>query len=113
MADLRELRWAAARHSRIPQVLHDPRHAGALVYGRTRTRHLPDGGASVIRMPKPEWQFVMPGMHPGYIDWDRFEGNPRRLAGNARNQVVILLAISTPDQRLGDAARESCPGRSI
>jgi hypothetical protein len=79
-----ELRWAPPRHSRILQVLHNPRYAGAFVYGRTRTRHLPDGGISVIRMPKSEWQFVMQGMHPGYIDWDRFEGNPRRLADNAR-----------------------------
>ena len=72
------------QHSRILQVLHNPRYAGAFVYGRTRTRHLPDGGTSVIRMPKSEWQFVMPGMHPGYIDWDRFEANQRRLADNAR-----------------------------
>ena len=79
-----ELRWASPRHSRILQVLHNPRYAGAFVYGRTRTRHLPDGGISVIRMPKSEWQFVMQGMHPGYIDWDRFEGNLRRLADNAR-----------------------------
>jgi DNA invertase Pin-like site-specific DNA recombinase len=79
-----ELRWAMPQHSRILQVLHNPRYAGAFVYGRTRTRHLPDGGTSVIRIPKSEWQFVMPGMHHGYIDWDSFEANQRRLAGNAR-----------------------------
>lgn len=79
-----ELRWAAPRHARILQVLHNPRYAGAFVYGRTRTRHLPAGGTSVIRMPRTEWQFVMPGLHRGYIDWDRFEVNQRRLADNAR-----------------------------
>ena len=78
-----ELRWAPPQHSRILQVLHNPRYAGTFVYGRTRTRHLPDGGAKVIRLPKQEWQFVIPGVHPGYIDWDRFEANQRRLAGNA------------------------------
>jgi hypothetical protein len=35
-------------------------------------------------MPRTEWQFVMPGLHRGYIDWDRFEANQRRLADNAR-----------------------------
>ena len=30
------------------------------------------------------WQVVMPGMHPGYIDWQRFEANQRRLTDNAR-----------------------------
>ena len=36
-----ELLWAPPRHARILQVLHNPRYAGAFVYGRTRTRHRP------------------------------------------------------------------------
>ena len=79
-----ELIWAPPQHARILQVLHNPRYAGAFVYGRTRTRHLPMGGTTVIQMPRADWQFVMPGRHPGYIDWDRFETNQRRLADNAR-----------------------------
>ena len=79
-----ELLWAPPQHARILQVLHNPRYAGAFVYGRTRTRHLPDGGTSVIKIARAEWQFVMPGMHQGYIDWGRFELNQRRLADNAR-----------------------------
>ena len=43
-----------------------------------RRRHHRDQGA------RAEWQFVMPGMHQGYIDWERFEANQRRLADNAR-----------------------------
>ncbi len=38
-----ELLWAPPQHSRILQVLHNPRYAGAFAYGRTRTRHRPDG----------------------------------------------------------------------
>lgn len=79
-----ELVWAPPQHARILQVLHNPRYAGAFVYGRTRTRHLPDGGTTVIKVARTEWQFVMPSMHQGYIDWDRFEVNQRRLADNAR-----------------------------
>jgi DNA invertase Pin-like site-specific DNA recombinase len=79
-----DLLWALPQHARILQVLHNPRYAGAFVYGRTRTRHLPDGGTTVIKVARAEWQFVMPGMHQGYIDWDRFEVNQRRLADNAR-----------------------------
>lgn len=81
--DKGELLWAPPHHSRILQVLHNPRYAGAFVYGRTRTRHLPDG-AHVVKVPRAEWQFVMPGMHPGYIDWDCFEANQRRLSDNAQ-----------------------------
>jgi DNA invertase Pin-like site-specific DNA recombinase len=78
-----DLLWAPPQHSRILQVLHNPRYAGAFVYGRTRTRHRPDGGVSVVRVARADWQFVMPGMHQGYIDWERFEANQRRLADNA------------------------------
>ena len=79
-----DLLWAPPNHARIVQVLHNPRYAGAFVYGRTRTRHLPDGGTTVVKVARADWQFVMPGVHQGYIDWDRFEVNQRRLADNAR-----------------------------
>lgn len=79
-----ELLWALPRHSRILQVLHNPRYAGAFVYGRTRTRHMPDGSVKAVKVARADWQFVMPGMHQGYIDWERFESNQRRLAENAR-----------------------------
>lgn len=79
-----DLLWASPNHSRILQVLHNPRYAGAFAYGRTRTRHRPDGGISVVKVARADWQFVMPGTHQGYIDWECFEANQRRLADNAR-----------------------------
>jgi DNA invertase Pin-like site-specific DNA recombinase len=79
-----DLLWAPPQHSRILQVLHNPRYAGAFAYGRTRTHHRPDGGTNVVKVPRADWQFVMPGMHQGYIDWERFEANQLRLADNAR-----------------------------
>lgn len=79
-----ELRWAPPHHSRVLQILHNPRYAGAFVYGRTRTRQLPAGGTAVLKLPREDWQFVMPDRHRGYIDWDRFEANQRRLADNSR-----------------------------
>src|SRR6516162_8851025 len=57
------LLWAPAEHSRILQVLHNPRYAGAFVYGRTRIRHLPDGRTTQVKVPRAEWQFVIPNMH--------------------------------------------------
>jgi DNA invertase Pin-like site-specific DNA recombinase len=79
-----DLLWAGPQHARILQVLHNPRYAGAFVYGRTRIRHRPDGGTSVVKVARADWQFVIPGMHQGYIDWERFEVNQRRLTDNAR-----------------------------
>jgi DNA invertase Pin-like site-specific DNA recombinase len=78
------LLWAPPEHSRILQVLHNPRYAGAFVYGRTKTRRLPDGRTVQVKVPRAEWQFVIPSAHPGYIDWERFEANQRRLVDNAQ-----------------------------
>jgi DNA invertase Pin-like site-specific DNA recombinase len=78
-----ELHWVRAEHSRILQVLHNPRYAGAFVYGRVRTRLLPDGKYSTTKVPRSEWQFVIPDVHAGYISWERFEANQTRLAENA------------------------------
>src|SRR5450755_3636316 len=78
-----ELHWVRAAHSRILQVLHNPRYAGAFVYGRCRTRLLPDGRHSTTKVPRSEWQFVIPDVHPGYITWEQFEANQKRLAENA------------------------------
>lgn len=79
-----ELVWATPHHSRILQVLHNPRYAGAFVFGRMRTRRRADGGADIIKLPREEWQFVIKEAHPGYIDWDRFEANQQRLTDNGR-----------------------------
>ena len=78
-----ELHWVRAAHSRILQVLHNPRYAGASVYGRVRTRLLPDGKHSTTKVPRSEWQFVIPNVHIGYITWEQFEANQKRLAENA------------------------------
>lgn len=79
-----ELMWAPPRHARILQVLHNPRYAGAFVYGRTRGRPRPGGGVSQIKVDMADWRFVMPDLHPGYIDWERFKANQERLAANAQ-----------------------------
>jgi DNA invertase Pin-like site-specific DNA recombinase len=78
-----ELHWVEAVHSRMIQVLHNPRYAGAFVFGRVRTRRLPDGKHSTTKVPRSDWQFVIPGIHPGYITWEQFEANQKRLSENA------------------------------
>lgn len=78
-----ELLWATPRHSRFLQVLHNPRYAGAFVYGRTRTRQKPDGKSAVANVPQADWQYFIPEMHAGYINWEQFLANQKRLAQNA------------------------------
>jgi len=77
-----ELHWGRVDHTRIVQILHNPRYAGAFVYGRTRRRRKPDGKSVSLKVPQEEWQFLIRDVHPGYISWDRFEANQKRLAEN-------------------------------
>jgi DNA invertase Pin-like site-specific DNA recombinase len=78
-----DLLWVELTHSRALQVLHNPRYAGAFVFGRTRTRKKPDGGEAFLKRPRDQW-ILLPGMHVGYITWEQYEGNQRRLRENAQ-----------------------------
>jgi len=79
-----EVAWDALRYSRALQCLHNPRYAGAFVYGRTHTRKKVDGGLIIERLPKEQWQVLLPGVHVGYISWEEYEENQRRLQETAQ-----------------------------
>lgn len=78
-----DLLWGKLTHCRALQVLHNPRYAGAFVYGRKRTRKKADGGESHLLLPREQW-ILLPGVHNGYISWEEYEQNQRRLLENAQ-----------------------------
>ena len=47
-----ELVWATLGHSQVLRILHNPRYAGAFVYGMSHTRKTIDGGLKIVRVPK-------------------------------------------------------------
>lgn len=65
---------------RIRQILHNPRYAGAFVYGRHRA--LRTSKQTVTVLPREHWQVLMQDAHPGYISWDEYERNEAALAQN-------------------------------
>lgn len=79
-----ELSWTPLRHYRVLNVLHNPRYAGAFVYGRLRQRHGPGGKVRVERLPRDQWTSLILDAHAGYIDWEQFEANQKTLAANAQ-----------------------------
>ena len=78
-----ELLWGALDHARLLQILHNPRYAGAFVYGRVRTGRTPDGKYHARTVPQAKWPYVIQDVHPGYIGWAQFEANQQCLAANA------------------------------
>jgi hypothetical protein len=78
-----ELAWMPLRHWRVLRTLHNPRYAGAFVYGRRRERQTPGGKKSFEQLPREQWTALIPDAHPGYISWAQFEHNQQLLAANA------------------------------
>ena len=79
-----DLHWQPLTHARVLEVLHNPRYAGAFAFGRHQTRRLSDGRTETRRVARENWTVLLPDWHPGYISWDTYEANHRRLAENAR-----------------------------
>jgi DNA invertase Pin-like site-specific DNA recombinase len=76
--------WGKLEHSHVLRILHNPRYAGAFVYGRSRTRKSLDGQSKVQPLPREEWHTFLPQSHPAYISWEDHERNLKRLHENAQ-----------------------------
>jgi DNA invertase Pin-like site-specific DNA recombinase len=79
-----ELLWESLRHWRVLRVLHNPCYAGAFCFGRTRTRRRPGGAVEIAMLPREEWTVLLHDAHAGYIGWEQYETNLRRLRENAQ-----------------------------
>ena len=78
-----ELAWNELSHWRVLRTLHNPRYAGAFVYGQRRTRKTADGRTTTRQLPREQWTTLIPDAHPGYLTWEQFEHNQKLLAANA------------------------------
>jgi DNA invertase Pin-like site-specific DNA recombinase len=78
-----ELSWGRLEHSRVLQVLHNPRYAGAFFYGRHAHGRGPNGTMTTRVLPREEWTVLITDAHAGYISWEQFEANQARLTANA------------------------------
>jgi DNA invertase Pin-like site-specific DNA recombinase len=70
----------------VLNILHNPRYAGAFVYGRTRSRKGPDGKPHIRSLARDNWQVFLPNSHPAYISWEEYEINQARLLQNGHSE---------------------------
>jgi DNA invertase Pin-like site-specific DNA recombinase/predicted DNA-binding transcriptional regulator AlpA len=82
------IRWVDASYTAIHHVLTNPVYAGAYTYGKTRRETTLDAAGirrkRIRRLPRSEWQVLIPEHHPGFIDWQTYEANQARIARNTR-----------------------------
>jgi DNA invertase Pin-like site-specific DNA recombinase len=78
--------WQAADSARVLHILKNPAYAGAYVYGRRRTdptrRNPATGCPGTTAVPMSEWSVCLRDAHPGYITWEEFMANCKRLSDN-------------------------------
>jgi DNA invertase Pin-like site-specific DNA recombinase len=81
-----EVVWREASSSRVIQILKNPGYAGAYVYGRRRQdpfRRRPGAAhASTVAVPIESWSICLQGAFAGYISWEEFMANQKRLSDN-------------------------------
>jgi DNA invertase Pin-like site-specific DNA recombinase len=80
------LEWQPPSYGAVMDILRNPRYAGAYVYGRTKLVRTVDADGKIhisrAMVLASEWKVVLKGHHPGYITWEQFEENQRRLLEN-------------------------------
>jgi len=82
-----EVVWREASASQVRYILHNPAYAGAYVYGRRTAQAARRGAdgrvAASVKVPLGEWKVCLLSAHPGYIGWEEFMANQKRLSDNA------------------------------
>ena len=86
-----DLLWGALDHSRVLQILHNPRYAGAFVYGRTHGAYNAELKHVQRAVKQEDWQVLIRDAHAGYISWEEFERNQHHAAAK-RRRVLPRLA---------------------
>jgi len=80
------IEWRAPSNSRVIQILKNPAYAGAYVYGRRRpdpSRRKPGvGHVPTVAVPVVDWSICLRDAFAGYIGWDEFMANQKRLSDN-------------------------------
>jgi hypothetical protein len=83
-------------------MLRNPCYAGAFAYGKTAARTVIQEGrarhGSRYRKPQSEWKVLIVDHHPGYISWEEYVENRRRLEAN-----VVADSEGSGAAKLGSA----------
>src|SRR3984885_13774327 len=86
-----ELVGREASASQVRYILHNPAYAGTYVYGRRTVQaaaRATKGRPASVKVPLGQWKVCLLSAHPGYIGWEEFMTNQKRLSDNANDSKV-------------------------
>ncbi|MBL6996413.1 recombinase family protein [Desulfobacula sp.] len=79
-----EIVWGHLYHSKALRILHNPKYAGAYVFGQYKTRRRADGSVKIEKQTHDQWHTLIKNAYEGYISWKTYEENLKRLEENAQ-----------------------------
>jgi DNA invertase Pin-like site-specific DNA recombinase/uncharacterized protein YndB with AHSA1/START domain len=121
-----DIQWITPTYTGVHRVLTNPVYAGAYTYGKSRHERFVDQDGRLRkrtrRLPRSQWSILITDHHQGYIDWDTYEMNQRRIASNThptphkatgavREGAALLQGLATCG-RCGRRLRVYYQGRS-
>src|ERR1700686_5858913 len=79
--------WRRPHYATIHRMIDNPIYGGAYTYGKSRVATGYDPAAGVIRprscrKPRAEWLALIPGVHEGYVSWERSEAIRKMVSDN-------------------------------
>jgi len=91
-----KLIWGHLTHSRVLGILKNPSYAGMYVFGRYQyCRQINPAGEIRVRMrrmPMADWRVRLEEHHEGYISWEEYLENQKRLENNRTNGGKMILS---------------------
>jgi len=83
-----ELVWSKLKVSRVNHILHNPRYTGAYVYGRRSQKQTVAQGPPIVKdLTQDKWHTLIKDAHEGYISWEEYEENQKRLLANSQTRA--------------------------
>ncbi|MCI0658475.1 MAG: recombinase family protein [Acidobacteria bacterium] len=80
-----EVVWITPRYSSILNILKNPCYAGAYVWGKRQSYVRLEGDQprhATRGMPMNAWKVLIPQAHAGYLSWEQYLENQKRICGN-------------------------------
>ncbi len=91
-----KLVWGRLTHTRVLCMLKNPSYAGVYVFGRYQYHQQISTTGEIQKkmraVPMPDWRVQLRQHHDGYISWDEFLENGRRLEKNRTNGEATMLS---------------------
>ncbi len=121
-----DIQWGSPTYTAVHHVLTNPVYAGAYTYGKSRQERFVDQNGRlrkrIRRLPRSQWAVLLTEHHQGFITWDTYEMNQKRIASNThptahqatgaiREGAALLQGLATCG-RCGRRLRVYYQGRS-